>query len=363
MSTCCSDSTPLPPKVERECKCTKNVDGTCCCGPTCCPPNEVVPPNIIKPPVLNPITDEEATLHLIIPISNYVGYEKRSILFFQFKKHIESLKHIIPYYVEIAFGDHPFIYTDNGNPRHLQLRTSDICWAKERSCNLAVRLLPKDWKYIGLCDADIQFINENVGMDTIKALQHYDVVQMFSTMMNLGPKGEILSTFPGFAYRYSQDPVHFLDKNNRYGFPHTGFNMCFTRRAFQALGGFIDFCILGSGDHHMWMSLVGRASESVPASMPLGYKKLILDWEGRAERHIRRNIGYVNGTLVHRFHGKFKDRKYQERWQILISNKFDPVLDLKVDWNTGLYIIDDKVRLTAQIREYMLNRNEDSIDL
>jgi hypothetical protein len=75
-----------------------------------------------------------------------------------------------------------------------------------------------------------------------------------------------------------------------------------------------------------------------------------------------RNIGFVDGTIDHWWHGRFTDRKYIERWQIIVNNEFNPDTDIKRDWQ-GLYMFDKpKFRLRDQIMHYFLQRNEDTID-
>jgi hypothetical protein len=54
-----------------------------------------------------------------------------------------------------------------------------------------------------------------------------------------------------------------------------------------------------------------------------------------------------------------------ERWEILTKNHYDPLVDIKQEWN-GLYVIHpkdkEKRKLIQEISDYFLQRNEDSID-
>ena len=82
----------------------------------------------------------------------------------------------------------------------------------------------------------------------------------------------------------------------------------------MALGGLMDFCILGSADRHMALALIGKAALSLHRGCSLAYQKRVLAWEARAERIVRRNVNYVPGLLTHWWHGKKRDRGYVERW-------------------------------------------------
>ena len=76
-----------------------------------------------------------------------------------------------------------------------------------------------------------------------------------------------------------------------------------------------------------------------------------------------KNIGFVKGTIYHYWHGKKADRRYMDRWDILIKNKFNPYTDIHKDWQ-GLYIMNpDLMEFQRDIRDYFRARNEDSIDL
>ena len=49
-------------------------------------------------------------------------------------------------------------------------------------------------------DADVEFLRADVVDETIHALQHYSVVQMFQHCLDQGPEGEILHTHSSFGY-------------------------------------------------------------------------------------------------------------------------------------------------------------------
>lgn len=337
--------------------CEPDVNGNSTCSPYCCSNPQFFPP------VLNPTHEFEEKLHVVVPISNYHRYKSRYRLFLNFKKSIEKNPYVILYIVEIALGDRPFAVTEPNNPRHLQLRTKDEIWQKERSINLMVQRFPPTWQYMMAVDGDILFQNENFAQEIIHELQHNPVVQPFQNVVNLGPDGEIDSTYPSFAFQYFKDPESVkANKNKRYSFPHPGFGLCMRRDIFDSVGGFFDSAILGSGDHHAFYCFIGRADMSMPNNISEGYKKAVKEYEERCKRYIKGRIGYVKGIIHHQWHGKFKSRKYQERWSILINNNFDPSTDLKYDWQ-GLYQIDeDKPQLAIDIYKYMKLRNEDSID-
>jgi hypothetical protein len=40
-------------------------------------------------------------------------------------------------------------------------------------------------------------------------------------------------------------------------------------------------------------------------------------------------LGYTPGVIRHYYHGSKINRKYSERWEILINHKYDPLLHVK----------------------------------
>lgn len=263
--------------------------------------------------------------------------------------------------VELALGNRPFEVTDHRDGRHLQLRTTDEIWHKENMINLGVQLLPEDWRYVAWVDADVEFVRPDWAFETIEQLQHFSVVQMFRSALDLGPKGETINVFDGFVWAHvngllgKQKPGY----GNRY---HPGFAWAARREAFNDLGGLIDFSILGSADHQMAWALVGRVLENTPRRAARSYREMLLQWQHRADRYVRGNIGYVDGTLVHHWHGRKAERAYASRWNILFEHGFDPVKDLKRDWQGLWQFTHEGARMRADLRQYFRQRNEDATD-
>lgn len=327
-------------------------------------------------------------LDVITMISNPVRYNSRYKLFEHFRDQNQTTQNTRFWVVEVAYANRPFIITERDNPFHIQLRTYDELWHKENALNVGIQHISQiipDFEYVAWVDADVTFSREDWAYETIQQLQHYDFVQMFSHAQDLGPKYEPISDMRyGWMWMYYNDPlkVTSFPKDNK-GFPlgtadgyygyskggywHPGFAWAAKRSALDKVGGLIDTAILGSGDWHMASALIGQAEKTLGQKLSDNYKQKILLWQGRAERSIKRNVGYVHGLLNHHWHGKKKDRNYSNRWKVLTGNDFRPDIDLRRD-TQGLWALnmDDglrSIRLRDDIRSYFRARDEDSIDL
>lgn len=310
--------------------------------------------------------------YVVTMISNPVRFKSRYELYKKFEKMVHDAggKLIT---VEVAFGDRAHEVTSHCNPNHIQLRTIDEIWVKENCLNIAISRLPCDWKMVAFVDADISFARSDWLMETAHALQHYEVVQMWSHALDLGPNHEPIQHHRSFMYCYHENFCHQPKGHGEGGkysgdkhFWHPGFAWAFTRRAIDRLGGLLDTAILGSGDHSMAMALVGLGQNSFPKAVTKRYAYEIMRWQERAEKYIKRDVGFIHGTITHNWHGKKRDRRYVERWDIVVKNHFDPDIDLKKDCQ-GLYQLEvtnhRQRRLRDEIRHYFRQRNEDSIDL
>lgn len=332
---------------------------------------------------------------------------------------------VILYTAEISFGEREFEITDANNPKHLQLRAKDNqeLWLKENALNLLIERLPSDWKYVAWLDSDISFTRPDWGQETLHLLQHYDFIQMLSHCQDIGVNYEPAVLTPGFVYgkKMEEYELHNPDSGNGKGkgtekrietplqqitrrlglnkcmeecleeayedceeechyyygavkmekggvpiwkFRHPGFCWATRRSALDKVGGLIDWAILGSSDLLMAMALYGEVDKMLKPNYSDNYLKLTYIWQERALKHIRKNVGYLPGTVVHYYHGAKKDRRYDDRWRLLVDTKFDPITDLKRD-SQGLYQLQDDstdrfIQLRDGLRRYARLRNEDS---
>jgi hypothetical protein len=296
--------------------------------------------------------------HVVLPISNPARYTVRYKLFLDFVKRLEAFG-IEPWVVEVQQGLRAFAVTDSSNPRHIQLRTEEELWYKEQMVNIGVRRLPDDWKYVAWIDTDVEFLNPEWVSETIHKLQDAHVVQLFQNALDMGPNGEVIQKHNGFMWSYWNG----MPPGEHYAYWHPGFAWACTREAFDGMGGLIEHCILGSGDYFMARGLVGKTDHTLLNHTHPNYKHYVDAWCKRANDNIKRDVSYVNGTILHHWHGKKKDRGYQTREKILQLCQYDPYKDVWLDRQGLFKLNDDAIALRDSIRKYFRSRNEQSIDL
>jgi hypothetical protein len=204
-------------------------------------------------------------------------------------------------------------------------------------------------------DADIKFLNRRWIQATIEELQDADMVQMWRSAINLGPEGEVIKTDKSFAYM-SVGSGTAWSPTDKYGFWHPGYAWACTRQAYQKMDGLIDWAILGSGDRHMAMALAGMAVQSAPQNIHANYKTLLKLHEKKVRTF---KVSWVDGTIVHFWHGSLENRRYKERWEILTRNNFNPMEDVEFTEEGLIRLTADGRRLEKQLDDYFIGRKED----
>lgn len=300
----------------------------------------------------------EAKLNVIIVISNPCQYGTRYLLAREFVKRIEMEEpNVELYIVELAYNNQEFYVTKQGNKNHLQLRTTTApLWHKENMINLGVKyLLPENWKAFAWIDADVEFENNTWALDTLKVLNGCkDVVQLFSHSVDMNKEKLTMTVFNSFGYQYTK-------KNNYNGkgcnYWHPGYAYACNRKAYDKMNGLYEVSVLGSGDNIMALSFINNGLKAINPVCTDGYKQSVSDFQARCA-NLR--IGYVPGVIRHYFHGSKQNRKYTERWEILVKNKFDPLVHIIRD-EKGLIIPSPSCpqKLLDEIMNYFEERNED----
>jgi len=333
-------------------------------------------------------------LYVVVPLQNPWRFKSRY-------KHTERvIKHLmdvgaVVVLVEVAFNRRDFVFADSGldgtpancgvlgsdhrfRHRYVPLRSRSELWLKENQIAIGVsHALPYDWEQVAWVDGDVHFVRPNVIGECIHRLQHFDFLQMFSHARDIDPEYEVLpEDYPhaegmGFVSAFNrgllQKPAPGADPTTYYPprvFP--GLAWACTRRAWDVMGGLIDFAVWGGGDYHLAHCLVGKAEGMMRNDLHPNYQMLITEYFDRCQQYIRRNVGMMTGSIFHYWHGRKAERGYNVKHALLAQAGFDPLRHLKRDYQ-GLWQLHDDgsesfIMLRDTMREIARLRNEDSND-
>lgn len=299
----------------------------------------------------------EEKLNVIIVISNPCLYAKRYILLKEFVKRIEEEEeHVNLFVVELVYENQKFIITNKNNKNHLQLKTEVPLWHKENMINLGVKyLLPKDYKAFAWIDADIEFDSCTWALDTLKILNGYkDIVQLFSHCIDMDQEKNNLNIFNSFGYCFEKQK-NYTTKGTDYW--HPGYAWAITRKAYEKINGLYDKGILGSGDSIIAMSLISKCTSLINSNYHIDYNNSMLEYQKLASKL---RLGYTPGIIRHHYHGSKANRKYTERWKILMNYKYSPYNHIKYD-SSGVIIPTNyfSQEFKDEIYNYFKERKED----
>ncbi len=300
-------------------------------------------------------------------ISNPERFYSRYRNYQAFAKHM-SESGVDLYTVELALRDRHHEIEQTTEKAVIKLRSEHILWNKENLLNVAISRFDEDWHYGAWIDADFIMTRSDWCVEAIHELQKYDFVQLFSTYHDVMPDKTLGASMPSFMTVLEQGPgvrksvpaSYYLKMGptgKLWGAP--GGAWAFRREAFDAVGGLLDTCILGSADYHMAIALALQWNQhrEYRTGSP-GYVRSLDEWAERA-KSIRGNIGVVKNAAFHLWHGPRSNRGYVTRSAILKDNAFDPYTDLSRDWQGVLRFNGNKPVLEQAVRSYFSNRRED----
>lgn len=250
----------------------------------------------------------------------------------------------------------------------IHVHAKDAMWHKERLLNIALYSLPKTCKYVAWVDADITFLNENWVADTIakfNGLRSHAVVQLFEQVQMLDPVGNFYKSAYGYAFSHATGFV--IDPcNDRYPYQnpdnhkHTGFAWAARISYLKAIGGFYDKHIMGGGDYQMALGFYGHFNDPWYERFIGEFKKDLVEWSRKCHQIIQGNVGYVQGGILHHWHGHADDRNYIDRTKILNEYEYDPNVDIKLNRDDVWEWATHKHGLHAAVKAYFNKRNDDA---
>ena len=348
---------------------------------------------------------EEQTLHVAICYSNPFRWRTRRQLANDCIRHLRSAANVVLHVGELAYGDRPFELTSPDNPLDVQLRVDrNELFSKEAVQNVVIRSFPQNYMYGAAIDADWHFTRHDWALETIQQLQHYKVVQMFSSYADLSGGVYGQSHVPvrynsGFFFNYIQNGYQVSPQYHNgsviktadgkltftkagadeyaaalkaeqpgdsffmRGVGATGGAYAWRRSAFDTLGGFLDKCPLGHADWYLAFSLVDIEPPDIHSQKyHPQYKHYVTQYRERA-RDLLKNIGYVDGHCLHFWHGSKSRRAYSSRDVILAKHQFNPYEDLYPTHQGVFQLNPKKIGLRDDIRMYLISRTEDDPNL
>jgi hypothetical protein len=299
---------------------------------------------------------------------NPVGFHRRLTNYRSFRR----LLNVPLITVELSFGA-PFELDSGDADMLLQLRGQSVLWQKERLLNVALKHLPSNCKTVAWIDCDVIFVDEGWSEKACEQLDRFPLVQLFTDLYDLGEEVDpaavdlqrerVVGRSIGAAL--ARGPMSSGGGDGKsprlHGGPLMGLAWAGRREVLEA-AGFYDACIVGGGVRAMASAALAQHEDVeryLKLKMNPRQEEHYRPWAERWWGLIEGNLGYLETSLLHLWHGDIVNRGYTSRHEQLARFGFDPFHDLALDdsgcwrWNTA------KPEMHQFVKDYFSSRRED----
>ena len=271
-----------------------------------------------------------------------VGYQS---LAYNYQRFAEAWKTTgVPLYtIECSFPwQTPILKNDQFAMR---VESTTPLFIKECLLNKMAASLPRDVQYVVVLDCDLIWESYDWVQSIPRVMQHYQAIQPFREMIDLTKDGQHNKTIPSWCYAREE----------------TGYGFCQVfKREFFDLGGYFDMMLLGAGDTLIWQAAQGgfngMIGDVIRQKNQTVYKRA-LRWMDRMVPYIDGQVGYLDETAYHMWHGDRSNRQYRDRWEIFAQMDPDTML-VKNDhgiWN----LHEGEDAFQDQVLQYFRDRREE----
>ena len=244
----------------------------------------------------------------------------------------------------------------------IRLRGGSLLWQKERLLNLALGALPAHVEAVVWLDCDVVFLREDWPEAVLRRLEDFALVQPFRFLHYLNrherPETARLSRadrFDSAAFRCATGTLpdqaycrHGLSRTLRYA---PGMAWAARRDVLDA-HGLYDWEVLGPADKLLLVAAAGRGDLALPW-MSEAHARHYWKWARRFADAMGRRMSWIDGDLVHLWHGDLASRRYDERIDGFERFGFDPEADLAVTNDGAWRWNSDKPEMHAFVAEQL----------
>ena len=291
---------------------------------------------------------------------NPLHYRRRLANFRTFRKHLQ-----LPLIaVELAYGSSFELQADDAEIC-IQLGDGALLWQKERLLNVAIQALPDNCKKVAWVDCDIIFPSPGWVETAASLLDQYALIQLFQRIHGLAPEwvaeadwaSQVEYTQTSAASSFASGATTLRDSHGAICNPGSAWA---ARRELMGRHLLYDACILGGGDSAMICAANGFFDLVMGIhSMNERQQQWYMSWAKPFNETVRAETTFLDGEILHLWHGDFSMRKYRARHEGFQRFQFDPGTDIALgnsgawQWNT------DKIEMHQYVREYFESRRED----
>jgi len=296
---------------------------------------------------------------------NPVGYKSRFENYQIFKQTVE-----IPLVtVELSFTGE-FQLTENDCDILVQISGGDVMFQKERLLNIALSHVPDSVPYVAWWDCDL-YLEKNWWCKAAEELEKHKMIQLFSEFYDLPPNtlpmnfdtkkvvphlptAKILQGGFSAAEVCKRKTSRSIEGGHLFGVAWAGHTKTMKKY------GLYDAQIVGGGDRAVCYAALGQF-DLLRTMLEFNDKrwKHYLDWSRLFYSEIKGDIGFIEASAFHLWHGEIVNRQYFTRHEEFYQYNFDPTIDIALSdegawrWNS------DKPEMHRFFERFFQKRSED----
>ncbi|MCW5982168.1 MAG: hypothetical protein KIT09_29040 [Bryobacteraceae bacterium] len=247
----------------------------------------------------------------------------------------------------------------------IQLAGGDLLWQKERLLNIALKALPASCDAVAWIDCDVVLARRDWPGAALRLLEEFPLGQPFRQLHFLRP-GQPREPGPSETHRSAAYLLSAGGVPEEYFIRRGGMGMSLRcsagmmwviRREVLDRHGLYDAMILGGGDKAVFCAACGRwADYAASYQMSARQREHYRTWAEGFFRDVVGRIGYLEGDLLHLWHGDLASRHYADRYSGFDRFAFDPDTDLVPAPNGAWRWGPGKPELRAFVRRYFERR-------
>ncbi|NGO41435.1 hypothetical protein [Streptomyces ureilyticus] len=308
-----------------------------------------------------------APIWAITSYYNPVGYRSRRENYHRFRDHLQvplvTVEHSASGRFDLGSADADTL---------IRLDGGDVMWQKERLLNVALEAVPAACEAVAWLDCDVLLRNPDWAEQSLAKLDESSLVQPFSRAYEVQATGNDdpptakppTTTRPSFAARYAKQELSPDEiRTWRIGDDNVPIHCGYAwvgRSDLLRRHGFYDASIMGGCTRETATAAIGEV-EVAARCHPRSRAQLdhFLAWAHKWSAEIDGRIGYIEGELMHLWHGETADRGYGKRYSILVEHDFDPSADIALSEDGCWKWATPKAELHEQVARYFTTRRED----
>lgn len=306
---------------------------------------------------------QHSKLWAITAVFNPSGYRRRISNYHLFRHSLQvplvTVELSNSLHFELAPGDADIL---------IQLHTGSVLWQKERLLNVALSHVPAHVEAVAWLDCDIILQPDTWVEDTLSVLKEKPIAQVFSRLFDLARDvmpGDVAAhpdtvTSRSLAYKVATGTSSIEDfrptTSKRRGM---GFGWAAQKRLLDR-HGLYDAFILGSGDRAIACAAYGKFEDAI-AQVQLNDAQTVhyLSWARPFYEDVRGEVGFIDATAFHLWHGNPENRRYRQRHVDFRQFEFNPFTDMSINGDGCWALASGKDALQLYVEEYFAARRED----